>query len=577
MIHAFIYLLSRSFVNRTRARVQRLKQPKYLVGAVFGIIYLYFYFFQFLFLRSRGTGTKSLGMDPALVSLIGVVVLFLMILAAWVVPHARAALVFSEAEITFLFPSPVSRRALVHFKLLRSQLAILLTVLLLTLITGRIFANSHAWMRVLGWWVILSTINLHFLGASFVRTMLLDRGISNRVRRSVVLASLVIFIGATLLWARESLPVPQGFGLTDWKFYRDYAEQLLATPPLAYLMYPFQLVLAPYLAESPAAFARSMLPALVILVLHYLWVIRSDVAFEEASLAVSRKFADSIAAGQKGASVDYAAKGRRPPFSLKPHGFAPVAFLWKNLIGAQATFRPGMLVIVLIPVVVVAIIAAQTGPRQTALISIVSMMVFMVFTWSLFIGAQFVRCDFRKDLAHMEVLKLYPLRGWEVAAGELLAPLVILTAAQWLLLIAGAALLALGGVPAGFPKVPIVWIAAAFIITPCWNGLTLIIPNAAVLLFPSWFQSRVDAPQGIEVAGQRLLLLFGQMVVFSITVVPAGIAFAIGFVALNMIGAESIAPLVGAASASAVLAGEAALGIWIIGKLFERYDLVSEQ
>ena len=48
MIQAFVFLLSRSFVNRTKARLKRLKQPKYLVGALFGLLYLYGYFFRFL-------------------------------------------------------------------------------------------------------------------------------------------------------------------------------------------------------------------------------------------------------------------------------------------------------------------------------------------------------------------------------------------------------------------------------------------------------------------------------------------------------------------------------------------------
>ena len=178
MIGAFIFLLSRSFVNRTKARLKRLKQPKYLIGAIFGLIYFYAYFLRFLFGPSRPSG-KMLEGANTVIGGIGAVILLVLVVGAWIFPHARAALIFSEAEIAFLFPAPVSRRTLVHYKLLKSQLAILFTVLLLTLLTGRIFSSSQAWMRVLGWWVILSTLNLHFLGASFARTMLLERGVSN--------------------------------------------------------------------------------------------------------------------------------------------------------------------------------------------------------------------------------------------------------------------------------------------------------------------------------------------------------------------------------------------------------------
>jgi hypothetical protein len=32
------------------------------------------------------------------------------VLLAWMIPHERAALTFTEAEVAFLFPAPVTRR-----------------------------------------------------------------------------------------------------------------------------------------------------------------------------------------------------------------------------------------------------------------------------------------------------------------------------------------------------------------------------------------------------------------------------------------------------------------------------------
>ena len=36
---------------------------------------------------------------------------------------------------------------------------------------------------------------------------------------------------------------------------------------------------------------------------------------------------------------------------------------------------------------------------------------------------------------------------------------------------------------------------------PALNLISLLIPNAAVLLFPAWFQPGKDSPQGIEATG----------------------------------------------------------------------------
>ena len=43
------------------------------------------------------------------------------------------------------------------------------------------------------------------------------------------------------------------------------------------------------------------------------------------------------------------------------------------------------------------------------------------------IGPQLLRQDFRQDLPLADLLKTYPLRGWQLALGELLAPAAILT------------------------------------------------------------------------------------------------------------------------------------------------------
>ena len=57
-----------------------------------------------------------------------------------------------------------------------------------------------------GWWLILSTLNLHLLGSSFARTLLLDRGISNRLRRLLVFGLALAMAGAVWVWAKRTLP-----------------------------------------------------------------------------------------------------------------------------------------------------------------------------------------------------------------------------------------------------------------------------------------------------------------------------------------------------------------------------------
>ena len=252
---------------------------------------------------------------------VGALILLTVLLLAWIIPHQRAALTFTEAEVAFLFPAPISRRGLIHFKLLRSQIAILFTTLLLTLVTHRF--GGKAWIHAAGWWLILSTLSLHTLGSSFARTMLLDRGITNWQRRLVILALVLVLAGAVIVWSRQTMPAFDLSRFENMQDVQDYAQQVLTAGPLPYLLYPVRLVVRPYLAPNALAFLYAFGPALLLVLVHYAWVVRSNVAFEEASVGglpqtgrEGRRRARGQLAGRAAAGV----KSRRPPFKLRPTG-----------------------------------------------------------------------------------------------------------------------------------------------------------------------------------------------------------------------------------------------------------------
>src|SRR3982751_6762496 len=100
-------------MNRTVMRFKRLKQPKYFVGGIVGAIYFYFYFFRYLFSFGRHRGVVAPPTPSAdsllLYESLGAMVLFILVFFAWVLPNRRAALAFTETEIAFLFPAPITR------------------------------------------------------------------------------------------------------------------------------------------------------------------------------------------------------------------------------------------------------------------------------------------------------------------------------------------------------------------------------------------------------------------------------------------------------------------------------------
>ena len=368
MIAALLYLQYHTVRNRLVSRFKRLKQPKYLVGAIVGGLYFYFYFFRYLFHGFGGRPAVNMAISPEhlqLFELLGALVLFVIVLLAWIIPHERAALTFTEAEVAFLFPAPITRRTLIHFKLLRSQFGILFTTLLFTLFSRRFGGN--AWIHAFGWWLILSTLNLHFLGSSFARTMLLDRGISNWLRRLLVFGLAAAMAGAVWVWAKRTLPELGSADTANLNAILDYAQRVLTAGPALYLLYPFRLVVRPFLAPDAPAFFVALAPALLLFLLHYLWVIYSDVAFEEASVEASQKLAVRIAAVRAGnwQGAKKNQKARRPWFKLDATGPSATALLWKNLIGVGQVFSVRLWISIIVVVVVFGVMFA--GKRRKAM------------------------------------------------------------------------------------------------------------------------------------------------------------------------------------------------------------------
>ena len=578
MISALFYLQYQSLKNHTLMRIRRLKQPKYLVGGIVGGLYFYWYFFRaFLGTPGRGRAAALLNApsNPVLYESVGALVLLTILVLAWVIPHQRAALTFTEAEVAFLFPAPISRRGLIQFKLLRSQVAIFFTVLLLTLVTNRF--GGRAWVHAAGWWLILSTLSLHMLGSSFARTRLMDRGITNWQRRLGVLALVLGLAGGVFVWARQAMPALDLSSLQDMQALQDYAQQVLTSGPLPYLIYPMRLVVRPYLAPNALAFVYALGPALLLLLLHYAWVIRSNVAFEEASVEASRKMAERVAAVRAGnwQAAQQQPKRRRPPFKLRPTGSPAVALLWKNLISAGQAFTLRVWVSLAL-VALFASLAFGHGQANSGVRPVLGMIAAVLIVWSLLLGPQFLRQDFRQDLLLADLLKTYPLRGWQLALGELLAPATVMTGIQWFLLILVVGLFSQPAADRlGWPS----WLGLAFgaaLVAPTLNLITLQIPNAAALLFPAWFQATKGGGQGIEVMGQRLIFMIGQFLVFIVVLVPAVAIFAGVFFLVKWLLGLAAGILLGSIGAAMVLALEAGLGVMLLGWLFQRFDVSGE-
>jgi hypothetical protein len=352
----------------------------------------------------------------------------------------------------------------------------------------------------------------------------------------------------------------------------NHLHAILESAPLGWFLEPFRWVVAPYFAQDLSSFMPAIAPAFAILALHYWWVIRSDVAFEEASVDASRMLAERIAAARSGnwQTASGRFKASRPPFDLSPIGLPALGFAWKNMVAARGVMNMRLWIVLLAMGLGVAVGMGQSA-RSASLATVALLILSIVFTWTILLGPQFLRQDFRQDLPMVDVLKSLPLPGWQVALGQVLGPALVLAMMHWALI--GITF----GVSMAFPMGPgLGWrLAAAFgaaLLLPLLDVIAIQVPNLAVLLFPAWFQTGRDAPQGIEGTGQRIVLLIGQMLVFVVaTALPAGVFFMVFVVAEHFVG--SAFALVAASMVSAVMLGsEAALGILVLGRIFERFE-----
>ncbi len=98
MIGAFLYLTGQSWKNRTLMRLRRMKQPKYLVGGIAGVVYLYVYVGRFMLHPARygGVGWNIKPENRVLLESFAAAILGLILFLGWVVPHERAALVLQR-------------------------------------------------------------------------------------------------------------------------------------------------------------------------------------------------------------------------------------------------------------------------------------------------------------------------------------------------------------------------------------------------------------------------------------------------------------------------------------------------
>ena len=564
-----LYLTLCSMRNRLRVRLRRLREPRYLIGSVVGIGYFYLFLFRPGTRRGRGGPPSFASMaigGKTIVQLAAGALLFLAMALAWIWPWSKPALAFSRADVQFLFTAPISRRRLVRYKVLRTQLGALFGSAIMTLIF-RPSSFATGWTFFLGLAMVMAILNLHTTGVSLSRATLAVPGAWRSLQRwappAIVAVAFAVILGTLGLHRAD---VAAAAARSGGDLVAEI-ERLGTTGAAGVVLWPFRAIVSLPLAGSPAAFLAALPFALLVLILNYVWVLRTDVAFEEASAELSEKLArirkQGIVAPRRPRST------ASTPFTLALEGPVETAILWKNLI-LMGRFLSWTFLVRLAPLLIIFTLVLSGAGRRGETVNLLAGLCVFVAGMTVVLGPQMTRSDLRNDLANLAVLKTWPIRGAALVRGEVLAPALVLS------LIAALALVAAGVLSTNAAiTTPIAdrwtYLLAAVLVAPGVILAQLLVQNGLAVTFPSWVG--IGAPRGgIDVTGQRLLMLMANLLALVVVVLPAALVAAVGAAAgYALIGTIPI--VLPALLAAGTLLAEAFVASEALGALLERTDV----
>jgi hypothetical protein len=509
------YLAVRSILNSIAFRLRRLRQPRYLLVAVFGVLY-----FGMMIVNRRHVGGFAIppgyeGMAQLAVA--GMIAAGMAL--TWIV-SGTATLRFTLADVQFLFPAPLPRRALLTYKIVRLMLGATAAPVFIALVAGPVqpVAALVFYLKVAA---IMMFVALHEAGVSLYRLNAADEGgLTGGRRVAVIITDGAIVIGSTWLLTRFAFAGTREF-----------------------------LAMVPLVAIATAALVS--------------WILRSDAAFEEQATSAAEKMRDAVARVQR--VQPSVARVKSTPFRLAPKGPVETAILWKNWMLLSRTSGRQWLVIasISVPMVIgVAAFAFVDGDPAGAAIG------FVIAACAALFGPVVLRVDLRQDLGNLVMIKTWPVAGPAIVRGEVLAPAIALSTASAL----GAFIAALFLPPSALPAPGFEGRAALFAVTTLVAGAAivaqLVVQNGVAALFPAWVRITPGAiqPGSIELMGQSTLVMYGGMIaLIAMALVPAAVAALIRFGAGGIVGPAAVFAL--------LLLVESYAATEIIGRLLDRVDL----
>lgn len=598
MIGVLVRLQWMMLKGRVVRSIRLLRQPKYLVGFIVGVGWMGLWVGRPLLkwkLNLHSVSGSPLGMESiAAIHRCAALFVTLALPFPWLLPWGRLGLPFRESELTMLLQAPLTRRQVIQYGLLKSEVGVLLSALILPLFVGlggpgaRLLMGCGTWMLFEFWhlngkWRALFNLRQTEIPAALART-----------RRLMLTIGLVGFY-AVLLWALKPFLTEVGAALRG-PDYRRVAASLTAVtwPPfLKALLTPCWWLIAPMFAGGGTAFVVAAVPVLLAIAVQREIVLRSKARFEESALERATEVEASKSPTQRFAKVSSRARLKRP-FELDQRGPPEAALVWKNTMRVSRARWAGiasgglalLLAIALLPAILrlhdvtFGVLALLGGVPMIILPLLAGM------TWN---------NDLRAELAHIELVRTWPVSARRFVLAQVLSPAILSFVASSfgagvvLTSLFGSRLReALTGQRSTLVLLPrageflgvrtglaTVLVFASFLpMAAAVSFFSSALQNIATLFIPAWMAHSADRRRGVAALGQRMLFSAALGLALLLASVPSALLVGAAVGLQWWIGIPWSAwtfPLWGILAAAPLLAGGWLL-VQVGGRLWERLD-----
>ncbi len=560
---AVVYLVLRSARNRFTHQIRRLKSPRTIVA----VLVIGFYVWSLLFTSDGNTVNRPMLLASDTAARLVTLGVFLSAAYYWVIGSETRALNFTPAEVQFLFTAPLTRQQLVRYRLVRAQAVIFISVLIWTFFLRRSGGGLDLLLRPIALWVLFCTTYLHRLGATLVRVGTITHGSAGVRRLGLPLAIFGAAVAAVVWSAFQAWPAE---GVQSFRQLPALIERAVTAPAAMFALLPARLVVAPVYASTPAEWLQAIGPALAIVALHFIWVVRTDSAFEESAATAAATWATRADRLRTGAPNPGGFSRRwTTRLPLAPTGQPAVAIVWKNVLGGLRTERL-MVAILILPAVALALFLFRDAMEPRIRTTIAG----MGAAWALMalaLGPSWVRSDLRRDLLKLDLLRSWPLAGDAVVGASIGSSALLLSVLQfatWSIVAAATGDLLVGRFGGAMVAAGA---AATLVAVPAVNMITATIHNGLALLFPAWVHLGAERPSGFEAMGQVYLMLLTTIVLLAVLLaLPGAAAAGIWWVTQASVGVWSV-PL-GACVGGLVVLFEVWMAVDWLGGVYERTE-----